>query len=485
MTAKKDTTTFIREAEVHFGTGKYTYEKTVYNGAKKQVVVTCPLHGDFAFVAGRLLSSLGCPVCSKISRDERRKNTALHEWIEKWDMFHGKDKFDYSQTYYTDASTPVDIVCKTHGAFKQLVHVHASSKYSCPKCRDENRGKAKKLNYAAKFKDRADELHNNMYQYSNDYVDSHSKVSIVCPIHGSFQQLPCNHLQGNGCPICAKNITTSSVELKLKELIPEIALEKKIVIVDDKRVEIDLCYNNIAIEVNGVYWHSDKFKAADHLINKTTALQKVGYQTLHFWDIEIMQNPNLVRSMILNKCGLTQRKIYARECIVKEVDASTSAKFLKDNHLQSSKAIGSVRLGLFHNNVLVSLMTFGKPRFTKNYHWELIRFAVLQDTSVVGGASKLLNNFKKQFTGTIVSYANLRYSNGQLYERLGFKKIGMSKPNYQYGKYGQLLSRYECQKHKLPKLLGGAYDPNLSESENMRKCNYHKISDCGNAIYVL
>ena len=130
-------------------------------------------------------------------------------------------------------------------------------------------------------------------------------------------------------------------------------------------------------------------------------------------------------------------------------------------------------------------MTFGKPRFNKNHDWELIRFASKLGIHVVGGASKLLAHFRKSHSGSVVSYADRRYSDGNLYEKLGFKKAGVSKPNYWYVKKNSRLSRYACQKHKLQAVLGDGFDPNLSEEENMYMNGWTRYHDCGNLVYVL
>ena len=146
--------------------------------------------------------------------------------------------------------------------------------------------------------------------------------------------------------------------------------------------------------------------------------------------------------MINSKLGLTENKIYARKCIIKEVDNNIAKQFLDSNHLQEGKYIGKIRLGLYYNDILVSIMTFAKPRFNKNYDYELIRFCNLIDTNVIGAASKLLSYFRKTYKGSIISYANRRFSNGKLYETLGFNLLNETEPNYFYiDGYNNMYSR--------------------------------------------
>ena len=128
-------------------------------------------------------------------------------------------------------------------------------------------------------------------------------------------------------------------------------------------------------------------------------------------------------------------------------------------------------------------MIFGKPRFNKKYDYELIRFCSKMNINVVGAASKLFKHFKINYNGSIISYANRRFSNGNLYETLGFTKIDETKPNYFYIKGKTLLSRNKCQKHKLKNLLDN-FDENLSEHENMLNNGYLKVYDCGNLVFT-
>ena len=189
-------------------------------------------------------------------------------------------------------------------------------------------------------------------------------------------------------------------------------------------------------------------------------------------------------SMINTKLNLN-KKIYARKCIIKELKSQETKEFLDYNHIQgyiSSK----VNLGLYFEDELVSVMTFSKPRFNKNYEYELIRFCSKRNTSVIGGASKLWKYFVTKYNPkSVISYANRRFSNGEIYSKLGFELIGKTEPNYFYFKMSttQLYSRVKFQKHKLSKLLDN-FNPELSETENMFNNNYRRIFDCGNLKYL-
>jgi len=131
-------------------------------------------------------------------------------------------------------------------------------------------------------------------------------------------------------------------------------------------------------------------------------------------------------------------------------------------------------------------MTFGKPRFNKKYDFELIRFASKLGYQVIGGCSKLLKYFLNMNPDvSIISYADKRYSKGNVYKCLNFECKGVSDANYIWVNKNCHYSRYQCQKHKLKQILGDKFNPLLSESENMMANGYNKIYDCGNMIFIL
>ena len=144
-----------------------------------------------------------------------------------------------------------------------------------------------------------------------------------------------------------------------------------------------------------------------------------------------------------------------------------------------------INLGLFYNDELLEVMTFGKSRFNKHYEYELLRLCAKKYYSIIGGASKLFKYFKQTYKpNSIISYANRRFSNGSIYETLGFKFINKTKPNYFYVHSSSFVkvSRISAQKHKL-KIFLKKYDANLSERENMSNNGYLQIFDCGNLVY--
>ena len=166
---------------------------------------------------------------------------------------------------------------------------------------------------------------------------------------------------------------------------------------------------------------------------------------------------------------------------VREVSSKEASIFCEQNHLMG-KGRSNLRFGLYHNNTLVSLMTFTNNNLSRKLVevWEINRFASLLDTNIIGGASKLFKYFLKHTSpATVVSYAENRWSTGGLYKQLGFKKISNGVPNYWYLQANIIkrLHRFALRKNKND-------DQSLTEAENRRMQGYLRIWDCGSSKWT-
>jgi len=242
---------------------------------------------------------------------------------------------------------------------------------------------------------------------------------------------------------------------------------------------------NLAIEFDGLYWHGElQGRHKYYHLDKTLRCLKENIQLIHIFEDEWVNKQEIVKSILLNKLGLITNKIFARECYIKEINKSDAEKFLNENHLQGF--INGKHIGLFHNNVLMSLLTMGKPRFNKKYEWEILRFCNKNYCLVVGALSKLLKYFVTEYNvRSVISYVDLRYGLGTSYMKIGFEFLKVTEPNYYYFLKSQLVrfNRLSFQKAKLKEKLKN-FDPNLTEWENMVNNGYDRIWDCGNAVFV-
>jgi hypothetical protein len=290
------------------------------------------------------------------------------------------------------------------------------------------------------------------------------------------------------CPICnPKFISEFEKEVRshLGSLESELICNSRNII-SPKELDIFIPKFNLAIECNGVYWHSElQGKDKYYHLSKTIECEKKGIDLVHVWDNAWYNKKNIILS-ILNSRLNNNNKLFARCCHVATVSTSTKKTFMEQNHLQGD-APSSVNLGLYNGPILCAIMTFSKPRFNKEFEWELVRYVQLVNHTVVGGASKLFKYFKTYFNPkSIISYSDRSIFSGKMYSILGFNFSHYSDPGYRYFNKkipDVLFSRIMFQKHKLEKKIVN-YDPSLSEWDNMKNNNFDRIWDCGNGVWI-
>ena len=283
----------------------------------------------------------------------------------------------------------------------------------------------------------------------------------------------------------------TSLELFIRNILDEYNIEYQTNvrdIINPQELDIYIPSRNLAIECNGCYWHSDINKPNNYHTDKYQKCIDNNIQLLTFWEDQIISSPNIVKSIILSKLGIYNEKIYARKCIIKEVPNDTTSEFLSVNHLQGN-ANSSIKLGLYYNNELVSIMCFGKNRISvndksKSNQYELYRFCNKLNTQVIGGASKLLSYFIQYYNPSkIISFASNDISDGKLYEILGFVKISDSSSYWYIDP--KTLKRYHRYKFRKSELIKLGYDKNLTEKQIMDSLKYLRIFDCGQTKFLL
>ncbi len=244
---------------------------------------------------------------------------------------------------------------------------------------------------------------------------------------------------------------------------------------DKMEIDIYLPELKIGLEFNGLYWHSDKYKDSGYHITKTKYFNDRGIRIIHIWEDDWDFKRDIVESQIKNLLNLNNIKIFARKCDVRKIkDINIIKKFLNENHIQGF--VRSVeKFGLFFDNELVSIMTFDNFEGRKKMEeggWNLSRFCNKLNTSVVGGASKLLNAFiKDKDSYRIISYADMDWSQGDLYYKLGFDKVNETRSDYKYIIDNKRVHKSNFKKSKLNTIL--------SESDHMKINGILRIYDCG------
>ncbi|ANH51304.1 putative Hef-like homing endonuclease [Campylobacter phage PC14] len=338
----------------------------------------------------------------------------------------------------------------------------------------------KNVTYCPKCKDDEKVLIINELGYKITSENLAKYLTVECPEGHIFQRSFGHFKRGNIlCPTC--NPSTSSFEKEVSDLLDNY-IENDYSILGDKELDFYLPGYNLAIECNGDYWHSEQMgKDKNYHLNKTEKCKEKGIQLLHIFESSWIEKKEIWKSIINNKLGKSD-KIMARKCILKQVSKAEEKEFLESNHLQGFTG-SSICYGLYYKDELMCLMSFGKPRFTNSYDWELIRLCTKMGLNIVGGASRLLKHFHKNNPGSLISYSDRLYSDGSIYKQLGFSFSHYSAPGYFYIKGNNKYSRQQFMKHKLKDKLE-RFDPNLTEYENMLLNGYNRVWDCGQGVWV-
>jgi len=473
---------FVDKARAVHG-DRYDYSQAVYVKAIKPVTIICKEHGPFQQQARHHLNGHHCPACAG------RPEIDTEEFIRRAQELHG-DRYDYTQTVYRGKAWKVTVKCPEHGLFEQRAADHMRRGYGCPVCAQLVRNEKQTLTHD-QFIDLSRTVHGDRYDYSKAvYTKSIEPVTIICREHGAFEQLAAVHVRGSGCPRCAHKISNPEIEIKalLESWRPDlewVANNRTLI----KPQELDLyCPElKLAVEYNGARWHSEEFKP-DHLYHqkKSLAVSDAGARLIHVWEHH-WRDPlyrTRMEHVLRHALGLSQ-PVGARTLTLGPLDPSVSRELLHTWHAQGS--VGATHhLALWDRDQVMAVMTFGRPRFNRDRDWELLRYCNRPGYRVQGGASRLLREFVRTVSGSVMTYAALDRTaiHDCMYARLGFVLDGFTDPGYCWVSGRQVVSRYQAQAARIGTLLPDV-DLSLSENDRMRALGFCKLYDSGNARFLL
>jgi hypothetical protein len=464
---------------------QYDYSKVEYKNTTTKVIITCKEHGDFLQTPKSHLNGCGCPECGKGKMTGRKVGTGFttEEFIEKSISIHG-DKYGYSLVNYINNDNKVDIICPIHGVFTQEARGHLSGR-GCSKCGRKLVADKLSTNTTISTEvilDRFNKKHNNKYTYPyfsyNRRLDS---INIKCPKYGIFNQVVDYHLNGRGCTKCGFSTSKSKGEQEIEYFVKqfvEVESNNRSLL---KKNELDIYIpsKNLAIEYNGLHWHSELYKDRNYHYNKTMACKEKEVQLLHIFEDDWVNKKTLVKSFLKSKLGIFEKKINGRQCQVREVDSKVAYNFLDENHLQG-KVSATNYLGLFHKEELVSLILFKK---INDKIYDLNRFCSKQNYLVRGGFSKLLKHFTKTNKNVeeIITFSDNTYSDGGLYKTNEFKEVSIIAPDYKYIKDNIRKHKFGFRKINLKKLFKNT--ENKTEHQITLENKLYRIYDAGKTKY--
>ena len=475
---------FIKKAqEIH--DNKYDYTKTnlLERDENGKISIICPIHGEFKIKPSLHLKGQGCPKC-------KGRGLKQNEIIEKAKIVHN-NKYDYSKVIFSKMHDKVTIICPIHGEFEQTLSKHISKKQGCPKCAAINRGKNNLMN-EKEFFEKAKEIHHNKYDYSQTiYNGMNHLFKYICPIHGEIEQRPYDHLRGYGCYKCSNLESKKENEIYdfVKEKITDVKQNDR-TILNGKELDIYIPSKQIAIEYNGLRWHSEEFgRDKWYHLNKTLECNNNGIKLLQIFEDEFIEHKEIVLNKISHILGIQQElpKIMGRKCKVEIISKNIAEQFLNDYHIQGY-ARSTVYLGALYEDKLVAVMTF-KQEFKNLPKWELTRFASDYHYVCQGVGGKMFSWFIKHYNPLEVkSFADRRWTldkEDNLYVRLGFELIEELKPDYEYilnTNPKKRFHKFNFRKHLLHRKYGLSLS--MTETEMVKKLGYNKIWNCGLFKYI-
>ena len=341
----------------------------------------------------------------------------------------------------------------------------------------------------------------------NGDINSLSEILIKCPICGEYDKhsfhnifrINSNDIKPNShnlCHKCYANISQSSPELEIKDIINTMyngrCIENSRSIIPP--LELDLYYpeKNIAIEFNGNYWHDENHKPKDYHFNKFKLCKDKNIRLVSIYESDWFNKRDNIISLLKN-IFIESKIIYARNCTIDKLDYKTKSAFINEYHFYGDSNQGTISYGLYYNDELVSVMSFGKLRgqnklHNNKDHYELVRFVTKDNVRIIGGASKLLKKFISEYQPVyIICYSDNDFFTGETYNKLGFKLKSLGESiDYQWVKGTKALSRYECMANKLLEKYDKYRNINITgsiEDYVMHDLGYNKLYRCGNSIW--
>lgn len=434
-----NTAAWVKQARDTHGDA-YGYAEVEYVGYACKVRITCPVHGVFEQQENNHRNGNGCPKCGVAARAAARAHT-FDSFVSAAKDRHG-DKYEYPTQPMANSRSMVRLICPAHGDFSIRAYSHLNGQ-GCRACGYETNGKRSQIGLS-EFLRRARAVHGDTYEYLSGLSGLHCNMRIACPIHGEFSQTPHNHLAGAGCPRCVGKISRGETEVA--DFIRSLGLE---VVTSDRTViapfEVDVHVPSlrVGVEYNGVWFHRDDL-VGNKTRRKWEAAAKAGITLVQIFEDEWRDKRQQVEARLRAILGCSDRS-FARQCDVVTVAPRRASEFLGKWHTQGVGPSTVSAYGLERSGELLALATFGKGRF-RNSGWELLRFCSIG--RVAGAVSRLVAAFSRANPGVdVVSYADLRWGNGDGYKSAGFTFVGVTEPDYWWAdSSGNRHSRYSMQK---------------------------------------
>lgn len=282
-------------------------------------------------------------------------------------------------------------------------------------------------------------------------------------------------IDSNHCSEFEREVRDYIIEIYKEEVIASYKYKGK------KEVDIFLPNLKLAIECNGIFWHSEKFKSKSYHLDKWLELNSSGISLINIWEDDWINKKPILKSILANRLGILKNKVHARKCQIRECkDAKEIRRFLDLNHIQGY-VYSKFNFGLYYKDELVSLMCFSNKRNEKSVN-ELTRFCSKIGYNIIGAASKLFKHFLDKFEKTeIVSFAGINMFTGNVYNLLGFTFLYNTKPDYWW--VVDNVRRHKSN-YKKKNLIAQGHDNTKTERQIMTDLGFYRVYGIGLSKYI-
>lgn len=455
---------------------------TYVNGHTK-FQATCPIHGTFQTSCKRIRTGYGCRKCSFKKLGDSKK-LSLNETTERLQRIG----LSVSPGFvYLNNKSPIEAICPVHGSvtispstISRFIKAGFKGCSTCSRTKNSYRGDLT-----------LDEIKQASKSIRAEAVEvdwKQRRVHLNCPVHGLFFKRPYDLLKGSGCPKCSHHVSKpeSDIASFISDLIgPEKVSTSNRSIVPPKELDIFIPSHNLAIEYCGEYWHSEQKKGRLAHYDKWKACDQKNVQLITIFENSFKDRKDQYLQYIESKLQLSKLIVGARKCQVEEIDAKLAKPFIEKYHIQGfSRSSFCVALKL--EGELVGIMSFAPHHRQANADIVVLnRLCFKSGVTIQGGASKMLKFaiplLKAKGYISIITWSDNCLSNGNVYEKMGFKLDKELPPDYFYSSGKQSRSKQNSTKKALLKM--GA--TGTTELEMAQSLGYERIWDCGKKRWAL
>ena len=471
MSRQKTTEQFVAESQEVWG-NRWDYTNTVYVKALEALTITCPKHGDFKQIpVNHTRRSVGCMAC-------RDQLTDTPTFIKKASKTWGS-RWGYSKVEYINQKSKVIIQCSSHGDFKQMPKSHIKGYVGCPQCHGM-------IVTQKDFVSRGKLAHpDRSWDYSEaEYINMKTPIRLTCSEHGEYRQRAEKHLLGMvGCVPC-QSTQSSQKEKDLANFISTLGMDyqtncRGLISPPKSEIDVYIPSKKIGVEFNGLYWHSSKFRDSKSHSAKYQAAADKGIKLIQIWEDDWRLRREIVEEHLRQVFGVSNLpKISARKTHPTEVSSSVAKEFLTKNHIQGFVG-ASHYLGLHFKGDLVALASF--KRSGEDY--TLVRYAT--SANVQGGHSKLVTHFERSHNyRNLVTFADLTFGSGGLYQKTGWVKDKTIRPDYSYLVGGVREHKFNYRLKRFREDPNLQYVGGMSESQLAELNGLLKVYDAGKLRFV-